>query len=641
MAERSPIYSAKTARQQIGYIEDDEAFDLFGRACAIYDSATGLLRDPHNDLILGYISLTNIFVGASGAAEQLFPKAERSLPPQESSEERDDQAYDARGRWLEQVDAGDVDASRPDGLLPPSQEAIKTDNAAALSNVAETVTPQESAVQELVSHVTNMSALADPRRQDEGTGSAFPVPTSLHLENLSNEQPPQFQRAGVPNETSGETESGDSSRAVANTPAALAAQSTDAGPLKVAPLDDSAVERRKPDEHLSGGDLPPAVETFMRRLAEYLGPNAHRAATPRSLPDGAAVPELYASSDKQGHTDQPPFLDKRYAGEPGLLTAGDELVLQGVEEAAVANEPAQGELVGENEATQGEPVVENEPAQGIVEMGPAATEQAPAGEQSATTEEQTLIGDQTSSKERPATETQSAAEDDSFDGICERRSPIPVVAGEAGPRPISSAQDHTDFEGVLRDWSLGDASDVGRPSSVQSEFASEAGSGADTAPSPPSSEQNTAVQSNAREPYDSSDQDDAQSLGYFDRSPSAIDDAPLSKDSLGEGGPDLAQVFFDVDLERAVAIARSELGLRNTGPGGADPDLTGNLFSVDVQRAVDIVRDELEEAAHPTGHAEVVGNTDTSDPTKETFSTKMDQILKAMLRELEKKPRSP
>ena len=143
-----------------------------------------------------------------------------------------------------------------------------------------------------------------------------------------------------------------SSRAVANTPAALAAQSTDAGPLKVAPLDDSAVERRKPDEHLSGGDLPPAVETFMRRLAEYLGPNAHRAATPRSLPDGAAVPELYASSDKQGHTDQPPFLDKRYAGEPGLLTAGDELVLQGVEEAAVANEPAQGELVGENEAAQ-------------------------------------------------------------------------------------------------------------------------------------------------------------------------------------------------------------------------------------------------------------------------------------------------
>jgi hypothetical protein len=631
MAERSPIYSAKTGRQQIGYIEDDEAFDLFGRACAIYDSGTGLLRDPNNNLILGYISLTNIFVGASGAAEQLFPKAVRSLPPQEG---RDDQACDARGSWLEHVDAEDVDACRPDGLLRPPQEAIKTDTAAALSNVEETDAPQESAAQELASHVTNMSAVADPPRRDEVAGSAFPVPASIHLENLSNNQLPQFTRASVPTETPGETESGDPSRAVAYTPTARAAQSTDVGPVNVAPSDDSAVDSRRPDEHLSGGDIPPAVETFMRRLAEYLGPNAHQAATPRSLPDGDAVPELSASSNKQRHTDRASLLDKRYAGERDLLTAGDDLALQGAEEAPVATEPAQGEPVGETVPAQGEPVVENEPAQGIVEMAPAATEQAPAGEQSAATEEQPLTGDQTSSRERPLTETQFSAED----GICEKPPPIPLVAGEAWARPILSAQDHTDFESVVPDGSLGDAGNVGRPSSVHSEFAPK--DGADTAPSLALCEQAPVAQSNALEPDDSSDQDNAPSGEYFDRSSSEVDEAPLSNDSPGEPGPDLTQVFFfDVDVERAVAIARNELGLRNTVPGGTDSDLTGNLFSVDVQRAVNIVRDELEKTARPTGHADAVGTTDTTDPTKEIFSTEMDRILEAVLRELEKKPR--
>jgi hypothetical protein len=46
MAERRPIYCVQTAGQQIGYIEGDEAFDLFDRPCAIYDSNTGLLRNP-------------------------------------------------------------------------------------------------------------------------------------------------------------------------------------------------------------------------------------------------------------------------------------------------------------------------------------------------------------------------------------------------------------------------------------------------------------------------------------------------------------------------------------------------------------------------------------------------------------------
>ena len=72
MAERRPIYSAQVAGQQVGYIEDDEVFDLFDRSCAIYDNNTGLLRDPKNNAVLGYVSLADIFVGASWVAQELF-----------------------------------------------------------------------------------------------------------------------------------------------------------------------------------------------------------------------------------------------------------------------------------------------------------------------------------------------------------------------------------------------------------------------------------------------------------------------------------------------------------------------------------------------------------------------------------------
>ena len=74
MTERRPIYSAQAAGQQIGYIEDDEAFDLFDRPRAIYDSNTSLLRDPKDNAVVGYVSLADIFVGPSWMAQELFSK---------------------------------------------------------------------------------------------------------------------------------------------------------------------------------------------------------------------------------------------------------------------------------------------------------------------------------------------------------------------------------------------------------------------------------------------------------------------------------------------------------------------------------------------------------------------------------------
>jgi hypothetical protein len=82
MAERRPIYSARAAGQQIGYIDDDEAFDLFDRPCAIYDSDTGLLRDPKHNAVMGYVSLAGIFVGSFKMAQELFSKPDPFLRKQ-------------------------------------------------------------------------------------------------------------------------------------------------------------------------------------------------------------------------------------------------------------------------------------------------------------------------------------------------------------------------------------------------------------------------------------------------------------------------------------------------------------------------------------------------------------------------------
>jgi hypothetical protein len=78
MKERRPITSVKRAGQRIGYIEGDQAFDLFARPCASYDDGTGLLRNLNTQVIVGYVSLKGSFVGSSLVAEELFPAPSRN-----------------------------------------------------------------------------------------------------------------------------------------------------------------------------------------------------------------------------------------------------------------------------------------------------------------------------------------------------------------------------------------------------------------------------------------------------------------------------------------------------------------------------------------------------------------------------------
>jgi hypothetical protein len=81
MAARSPIFSAKQVRHQIGYTEDNEAFDLVGRKRCNYCAKSGNLHDPDSGRIVGYVSLQGKLIGASWVTDELFSKSDGN--PQE------------------------------------------------------------------------------------------------------------------------------------------------------------------------------------------------------------------------------------------------------------------------------------------------------------------------------------------------------------------------------------------------------------------------------------------------------------------------------------------------------------------------------------------------------------------------------
>jgi hypothetical protein len=72
MTERRLIYNAKGI--QLGYLEDNVAFDLSGRQRCSYNGASGNLFDSNSESVIGHISLDGTFVGASWISDDLFGK---------------------------------------------------------------------------------------------------------------------------------------------------------------------------------------------------------------------------------------------------------------------------------------------------------------------------------------------------------------------------------------------------------------------------------------------------------------------------------------------------------------------------------------------------------------------------------------
>ena len=299
MAERRPIYNAHVAGQQLGYIEDDEVFDLFDRPCAIYDNNTGLLRDLKNNAVVGYVSLADIFVGASWVTQELFFQTE-PVTPQASLEEVEDEVSEVPVCGAEDGNAENVDAVRFIAQAPPSHHTAKTD----LSVMSTPIYSEKASVEDQASLATDITGFTSSSQKGGVIGTVLPPPPSLHLGNSSIEQPARPQDASDAAER-GEPGSYYPSRAMDETAPALQPDAN-ASVLMPTPSDESAFESGRHDEPSGKGGIPPAVEAFMRHLTEYL----HSSNGTQSSDDAAEL-KLSPSADTQKDTDRLPF-----PGEP-------------------------------------------------------------------------------------------------------------------------------------------------------------------------------------------------------------------------------------------------------------------------------------------------------------------------------------
>jgi len=301
MAERRPIYSAQAAGQQIGYTEDDEAFDLFDRRCAVYDGNTGLLRDPKSNAVVGYVSLADIFVGSSWMAQELFCSA-GPVPPLASLEELENDDSDATVHVAEDVNAEIVDAVWTSVQAPPSNHTANTEPSEAPSPIHS----ENASGEDHASRGTDVAPLGGLSQEDEVGDTALPATTSPHPGDLSIEQPAPPQNASDAGEpfASGERGADDPSRTEGDTAPALQPDVDATVPLP-APPDEGAFEGAQPGEPSGGDGMPPAVEAFMRHLAEYLHSSNHQTAT--LSPNDAAEVKLSPSAEAQKDMDRVPF----------------------------------------------------------------------------------------------------------------------------------------------------------------------------------------------------------------------------------------------------------------------------------------------------------------------------------------------
>jgi hypothetical protein len=214
MAERRPIYSAQATGQQIGYIEDDEAFDLLDRPCAIYDSNTGLLRNPKNNAVVGYVTLADIFVGSSWMAQELFSKT-GPVTPQANLEEQGDEDSEAAVCGAEDGNAQNVDRVGLIVRAPPSHHAAKNERFMAPIPVDS----EKASAEEHASHATDITTFASSPQQHKVIDTGLAPPTSPLLGDSATKQPARPQDAsdagkgfasggpgsGYPSRTMGET----------------------------------------------------------------------------------------------------------------------------------------------------------------------------------------------------------------------------------------------------------------------------------------------------------------------------------------------------------------------------------------------------------------------------------------------------
>jgi len=357
MAERRPIYSAQTAGRQIGYIEGDEAFDLFHRPCAIYDSNTGLLRDKSN-AVVGYVSLADIFVGSSWMARDLFFKSGPIAPAK-----LDDVRTNTSTSGAENGNAANLDTIE---LIAQAHNAAR----ANLSVTSVRAHLEKLGMEEPAPQATDFTTFESSLTADEMAGAVL---SSAQFEDSSPEYyaRPQdafdLEKAGAEERALQETglttvESEFQLDEIVDTilPSAHSspkhcarpqgafdadkglasgepgsdylgrtkAEASDGPPVDASlkmpePSDESIVASAQPDDHSTRNGMPAAVEAFMQHLSGYLHSSAHETALLSS--DGAAELQLSQKAESQENVDRVEFLGEHVPFEDETQRSGGPL----------------------------------------------------------------------------------------------------------------------------------------------------------------------------------------------------------------------------------------------------------------------------------------------------------------------------
>src|SRR5262249_26029182 len=253
MTERRPIYSGQATGQPIGYIDDRQGFELFDSPCAAYEGQTGLLRDLKNKAVVGYVSLSDIFVGSSLMAQELFSKT-GPITQQPSLEELEDEDSDTAVCGADDGNAENVDAVQLIAQAPSAHHTAKAD----LSVASAPMHLEMAGVEEHAPHATDITTFASSSEQDKVVGTVLLTPTGP--QDASTEQSARPQDAPDAGKVASDEPASDyPSGAMGETGAAPQPDDDGSVPMPDS-SDEGAFESPQLEEPQSEDGMPPAVE---------------------------------------------------------------------------------------------------------------------------------------------------------------------------------------------------------------------------------------------------------------------------------------------------------------------------------------------------------------------------------------------
>jgi hypothetical protein len=679
MAARSPIFSAKQVRHQIGYTEDNEAFDLVGRKRCNYCAKSGNLHDPDSGRIVGYISLQGKLIGASWVTDKLFSKSDGNpqeirrgedhlnspsrVAADETFEQRDtEDAYAVSGTDKTRISPASEHGGPRAELLSladgnPDREILRKEDYLDSPNlvVADEIFEQCDTEDAYSARGIGEKPSSPPSEHAEPAPELFSDPDSNpDQEILHNDSCPQDPSRVVADEIFEQRETEDAYAATGIAEMASLAPSEHGEPALELFLDSDQEILRK-EISLYDPARVVADEISERRETEDACAASGLGETPSPPPSEHGEPASELFSDPDSNLDQEILRKESSLHDLSRVAADEFYELRDTEDADGALSIA--EMPSSPPSERREPEEElfsgsdGNPASEILRKDgllhdPSRVAADEIYEQRGPKDADPASGiggaptSPSSEHDEPAARLLSDSDGNPPQAILLQESWLHDPSGVAA----DETYEHRDTGDADATHSIGEMPSL-RPSE-QSEPAAELFSdSADNADQGIFREENclngpSLVADGLFEQRDT--KDTVRSVGEIPRpAPSEQGEFAVVAISPGvQSAPDPTEAFFSVDVQRSLGLARRELGregyLNGLGVVVSSEmhDPTKTFFSVDLQRAVEMVRRELGKEDYQKRLE--AGSREMRDPTSTFFSVDLERVVEMVRKEYEK-----